>query len=88
MELAELIKALFESYGAAALPWSVMAFLGWLVLKDRLKGRETVPHEYQALIDRYNEALIDVTRAVERLAVPIERLAVLIEERTRAQSKS
>jgi predicted ATPase len=80
VELAELIKALFESYGAAALPWSVMAFLGWLVIRDRLRGRETIPHEYQMIIDRYNEALVDVTRSVERLAI-------LIEERTRRQSK-
>jgi predicted ATPase len=81
VELAELIKALFESYGAAALPWSVMAFLGWLVIRDRMKDREAVPHEYKTLVDNYHEAIVDNTNA-------ITRLAVLLEERTRRQSRA
>ena len=78
MELAEVLKALFDQYGPAALPWSVVAFLGWIVLSDR-KNKGTIPHEYQIIIGQQREALVDVTRAVERLAV-------LIEERTRRQA--
>jgi hypothetical protein len=78
VELTELLKTLFENYGAAALPWSVVAFLGWFVLKDR-KGQSqshsALPDDYEHMIDRYHEALIDSTRT-------IERLAVLLEERT------
>ncbi len=82
MELAELLKSIFENYGAAALPWSVVAFLGWFVLKER-RGQsqnQSVRHdEYESIIDKYHEALIDNTRT-------IERLAVLFEERTRRQT--
>lgn len=77
MEIADFLKGLFSSYGAAALPWSVVAFLGWLVITDRGKAR-IVPPEYQHLLDNYHEAIIGNTRA-------IERLAILLEERTRRQ---
>lgn len=82
MEIGELLKSLFENYGAAALPWSVVAFLGWFVLKDRNKSQSShsaLPEDYENIIDRYHEALIDNTRT-------IERLAVLLEERTRRQA--
>jgi hypothetical protein len=79
VELAELLKSIFENYGAAALPWSVVAFLGWFVLKDRRGNSQNqgrVTDDYEHMVDRYHEALIDSTRT-------IERLATLFEERTR-----
>jgi hypothetical protein len=75
VEMAEVLKQFFEAYGPASLPYAFGALLVWLVLRDR-DSRATVPHEYQKLIDQYHEAVVDVTKT-------IERLAVLIEERTR-----
>lgn len=78
MEIGEVLKALFEQYGPAALPYVMVGFMVWLVLNER-KGKGAVPHEYQLLIEHYHEAVVDVTKT-------IERLAVLIEERTRRHS--
>lgn len=96
MELTELLKTLFENYGAAALPWSVVAFLGWFVLKDRKsqgQSHSALPDDYEHMIDRYHEALIDSTRTIERLAVLLEertlrreRLSLGFEERAPRQT--
>lgn len=78
LEIFDFLKWVFATYGAAALPYSVIAFLVWLVLSE--KKKETVPPEYQAMINHYHEAIVENTRT-------IERLAVLIEERTRRQTR-
>jgi hypothetical protein len=79
VEFAELLKHFFEAYGAAALPYMFGALLVWLVLRDRDGRATTVSPEYSQLINQYHEAVVDVTKT-------IERLAVLIEERTRRQA--
>jgi hypothetical protein len=80
MEIASLLKELFANYGAAALPWSVVAYLFWTVYGDKHKTK-TVPDDLQRIIDNYHEAIVGNTRA-------IERLAILLEERTRRQRPS
>jgi hypothetical protein len=77
VEFIEVLKHFFEAYGAAALPYMFGALLVWLVLRDRDSRTTTVVSpEYSQLIHQYHEAVVDVTKT-------IERLAVLIEERTR-----
>jgi hypothetical protein len=77
MDIGTLLKELFTDYGAPALPWTVVAYLGWMVLSER-KPRMNVPKEYQELMDNYHDAIVENTRAMERLSL-------LIEERTRRQ---
>lgn len=81
MELAELLKSIFTNYGAAALPWSVVAFLGWFVLSRKGSSQNNQDHNAVTadLLDKYHEVLVDNTRT-------LERLATLLEERTRRQA--
>ncbi len=84
MDVLEVLKHLAESYGPAALPWSVVAFLGWTVLKER--GNTTAPAlsvEYKEMIERYETLLEKILGAIHGITVATERMAVLIEERTR-----
>jgi hypothetical protein len=100
--LAPLFEVLTEHIGpVGAILFLVCCFLAWLVLSDRWKTKDElllVPAEYQKLLDelrddkqkhhaelvrindRFHEAIVDSTRA-------LERLAILLEERTRRQSK-
>jgi hypothetical protein len=87
VEIIEVLKGLAESYGPAALPWSVVAFLGWTVLKER--GQKDAPAlsvEYKEMIERYEQLLERMLGAIHGITVATERMAVLIEERTRRPS--
>lgn len=79
MEIVDLLKYLFTTYGAPALPWSVVAFMWWMMMKER-QGKSELPPGYQQIIDDYHEATLENTRV-------IQQLATLIEERTRRQSR-
>jgi hypothetical protein len=57
----------------------VVAYLFWTVYGDKHKTK-TVPDDLQHIIDHYHEAIVGNTKA-------IERLAILLEERTRRQSR-
>ena len=84
MEVLEVLKQLAESYGPAALPWSVVAFLGWTVLKER--GNKETPAlsvEYKEMIERYEQLLEKILGGLHGVTVATERMAILIEERTR-----
>jgi hypothetical protein len=84
VEVLEVLKQLAESYGPAALPWSVVAFLGWTVLKER--GQKDTPAlsvEYKEMIERYEHLLEKILGAIHGITVATERMAILIEERTR-----
>jgi hypothetical protein len=84
VEIIEVLKGLAESYGPAALPWSVVAFLGWTVLKER--GQKDAPAlsvEYKEMIERYELLLEKVLGGLHGITVATERMAILIEERTR-----
>jgi hypothetical protein len=84
VEIIEVLKGLAESYGPAALPWSVVAFLGWTVLKER--GQKDAPAlsvEYKDMVERYENLLEKVLGGLHGITVATERMAVLIEERTR-----
>ncbi len=81
MEFIEVLKHFFDAYGAAALPYMFGALLVWLVLRDRSGSGQIVPVQYQGLIDNYHESIVANTNA-------LTRLAVLLEERTRRQSRS
>lgn len=85
MELTELLKWLFDTYGAPALLPTVAAFLGWLAIKEissamkeRRQAQEISIKDYQELMGRYHDAIVQCTRSMERLSV-------LIEERTARQ---
>ena len=87
MDILEVLKHLAEAYGPAALPWSVVAFLGWIVLKDRgHKEAPAVSAEYKEMIERYENLLEKVLGGLHGITVATERMALLIEERTRRQN--
>lgn len=59
-------------YGPLGIGWIVAAGLGWMVFQDRKKK----DHPYEKILESYYEVIIANTRAMERLAT-------IIEERTR-----
>jgi hypothetical protein len=87
VEIIEVLKTFAESYGPAALPWSVVAFLGWTVLKERAqKDAPAVSAEYKEIIERYENLLEKVLGGLHGITIATERMALLIEERTRRQN--
>lgn len=78
------LKELFQEYGPLSLGWIVAAVLGWRVFsesKDNKLSTKEVMAEYNDLIDSYHAAIVENTRVTERLAM-------LIEERTRRQGNN
>jgi hypothetical protein len=88
VELLELLNWLFDKFGAAALPYTVIAILIWYVFQQRNAAKSAVaPKEYQDLINDYQELVHTChTGLVESVRVT-ERLAILIEERTRDRQR-
>ena len=81
MELEPWIKVLLSEYGPLALGWVVASILAWRVFADAASNRlstKDVVENYQELMNSYHEAIVANTKVTERLAL-------LIEERTRRQ---
>jgi hypothetical protein len=78
------LTKLFGEYGPLALGWIVACLLGVRALREAAASRITakdVLKEYKELLDSYHEAIVDNTKITERLAL-------LIEDRTRQQLKN
>lgn len=73
-------KEILTLYGPLAIGWLVAAVLGWRLWFDTSKVLST-QKEYHALVDQCHIAIVYNTRVTERLAV-------LIEERTRIQQRN
>lgn len=73
-------KEILVLYGPLAIGWLVAAVLGWRLWFDTSKVLST-QKEYHALVDQCHVAIVYNTRVTERLAV-------LIEERTRIQQRN
>ena len=71
----EITKQLLTLYGPLAIGWIIAGFLAWRVLTDANRP-ENVLKTYKDIIHDYHEAILENTRVTERLAM-------LIEERTR-----
>lgn len=69
------IKDWLFHIGPLGIGWLVAGALLWFVLTDRKKPDGTI-QAYQDIIEGYHEAIVENTRA-------IEKLSTLIEERTR-----
>jgi hypothetical protein len=79
-ELTELLTYIYEK-APALLGWSVAAIMFWRVYADTAKSRITAKDVFDDLHDlvaAYHAAIVENTRVTERLAT-------LIEERTRAR---
>jgi hypothetical protein len=75
----KFFSELIISYGPLALGWAIAALLGWRVFADAASNRissKDVLDDFRSLVDAYHAAVVDNTRVTERLAL-------LIEERTR-----
>jgi hypothetical protein len=68
---------LWSEFGLLALGWCVAALLGTRILRQSTADRLT-PKDYKDLIKAYHDAIVDNTKVTERLAL-------LIEDRTRQQ---
>jgi hypothetical protein len=85
----ETVKWILQEFGPIAIGWLVAGFLGYRVLTDAASARKEstanmitnkdVLDDFHNLVSAYHAALVANTRVTERLAV-------LIEERTRARS--
>lgn len=73
--MEEILEKAISGYGPLGIGWALAAYLIWHVLSDRKK----VDAAYSGILENYHEALMANTKAVERLSV-------LIDERTRIQS--
>lgn len=62
---------LLTHWGPLAIGWIAAAGLGWVVFRDKNRASP-----FQKVVDSYHEAIVANTRAMERLAT-------IIEERTR-----
>ena len=82
----ELIKEILQTYGPAAIPWIIVAACAWFLWKERPSTNAVVQpyhdfmNSYRELVDTCNEAIRENTKV-------IERLSILIEERTRRQDE-
>ena len=77
-----LLKDLLTNYGPLALGWIVALALGWRVYNDTAGDRlrpVDVLKKYDEVLDAYHAAIVENTKVTERLAM-------LIEERTRRQT--
>ncbi len=83
----EIIKQVFSVYGPAAIPWLIVAVAAWFLWKERHSTSEVV-QPYHDFMNSYRE-LVDVCHdAIKENTKIIERLTILIEERTRRQNDS
>lgn len=73
--MEELLKDALTGYGPLGIGWAVAGYLIWHVITDRKKADAA----YSSVVDEYHDAIVANTKA-------IERLSVLIDERTRFQS--
>jgi hypothetical protein len=77
----ETVKWFLQEFGPIAIGWLVAGFLGYRILTDAAANRLTnkdVLEDFHNLIAAYHTAVIENTKVTERLAI-------LIEERTRAR---
>lgn len=77
--MENLLRDALTLWGPLAIGWILAAYLVWYVLSERKKPNETIA-AYQNVLNDYHTALVANTKA-------IERLAIIIEERTRRQSE-
>jgi hypothetical protein len=79
-----LLSNLLSSYGPLALGWIVASFLAWRVLSESASNRissKDVLDDYHELLRAYHLAMVENTKVTERLAM-------LIEERTKRQVRN
>jgi hypothetical protein len=74
-----VITKLLGEYGALALGWIVAFLLALQAFREASANKLTVK-DYKELINSYHDAIVDNTKVTERLAL-------LIEDRTRQQLK-
>jgi hypothetical protein len=85
----ETVKWFLQEFGPIAIGWLVAGYLGYRVLTDASAARNEsaankitnrdVLEDFQNLVAAYHAAVVQSTKTMERLAV-------LIEERTRGRS--
>jgi hypothetical protein len=78
--MENLTKDVLVLYGPLAIGWIVAFILGWRLWFDTTRVLAT-QKEYAALVDQCHVAIVYNTKVTERLAV-------LIEERTRIQQRA
>ena len=71
------LKALIEEYGLAVLGFLMFGVYAWRVYKDQKADKEAERSAYTVLLNAYNAALVDTTRAMTHQTV-------LFDERTRS----
>ena len=69
--MEQIVTEILSLYGPLAIGWLAAAALFWMVILER---RKVGP--FQKIADAYHQSMIENTRA-------LERLATIIEERTR-----
>lgn len=75
--MEQFLEMILTHYGPLVIGWVVAAGLGWMVLRERKKpGHVQYEKALEKVSDSYHEAIVANTRAMERLAT-------IIEERTR-----
>jgi hypothetical protein len=75
--MGDLVREGLTLYGPLGIGWIVAAVLGWRLYFDTSKVLESA-RQFEKLIDAYHDAIVDNTKVTERLAM-------LIEERSRIQ---
>jgi len=80
-EVEAILEALLSNYGPTFAPVAVAIFVLWKVYtdaaKDRLSAKDVLAN-YQGLVEAYHTAVVENAKVTERLAL-------LIEERTRVR---
>jgi hypothetical protein len=77
--MGDLVREGLTLYGPLGIGWIVAAILGWRLYFDTSKVLEN-NRRFEALIDKYEILIVESTRVTERLAG-------LIEERSRIQAR-
>ena len=77
-----IIKEIFSVYGPAAIPWVLFAGCAWFLWKERFSSNDMIK-PYKEFIDSYRELVDACHESIKENTKVIERLAILIEERTR-----
>lgn len=86
-KMNELFKEIFATYGPTAIPWVLFVGCAWFLWKEKYSSNDIIK-PYHDFIDSYRD-LVDVCHdAIKENTKVIERLSVLIEERTRRQNSS
>lgn len=87
--MEELIKQIIIAYGPAAIPWIIAAGFGFLLWKSKNSAptaAESVINPYQEFLNSYKDLVELCHEAIKENTKVTERLAILIEERTRGRS--